>query len=200
MEPNNNPRRASRNLHNKPNNNKNYKNSRKKDNDSNNSISFSKHSNNYHSETEKLVEKNKYGKNNTIYYSNNTYKKEDSKSSHNKSDNSNIIIKIKVLLNLVLTTQKIDHSFNHSFVIDSYQLNIKKKEGLESKFDILNDNIKQFVYKVDTERIESKRQHRELINQLYKDRKELKYKHSQFMNEIKQDRALTKLSINQFMK
>ena len=41
-------------------------------------------------------------------------------------------------------------SFDHSFVIDSYQLNIKKKEGLESKFDILNDNIKQFVYKVDT--------------------------------------------------
>ena len=86
--------------------------------------------------------------------------------------------RIKVLLNLVLTTQKIDHSFNHSFVIDSYQLNIKKKEGLESKFDILNDNIKQFIYKVDTERIESKRQHRELINQLYKDRKELKHKHS----------------------
>ena len=66
MEPNNNPWKASRNLHNKPINNKNYKNSRKKDNNSNNSISFSKHSNNYHSETEKLGEKNKYGKNNSI--------------------------------------------------------------------------------------------------------------------------------------
>ena len=70
---------------------------------------------------------------------------------------------------------------SHSLQFEPKKLYSQNKGVLESKLDNLVDNINRFIYKIDMERIESKKQHAELIN------------------ELRSERALSKLYLNRFM-
>ena len=123
--------------------------------------------NNYkYKEDDKFKEVKNYGGNNYLYYSNNYSRKENSR------------------------TNKIIIYNNRSWQFEPNKLYSLQKEGLESKIDNLIDNINKYNYKIDMERIESKKQHANLINELRTDRALSEQNLNRFMNEMKKERNI----------
>jgi len=132
-----------------------------------------------------LEEINNYGGNNYIYHSNNCSRKKDSDSS-----NSTLIKYIYPRMN---NSSQINKIYNEEMNSRSWKFEPKKlysqnKGVLESKLDNLVDNINRFIYKIDKERIESKKHHAELINELRSERALSKLYLNRFMDEIKKER------------
>ena len=123
--------------------------------------------NNYkYKEDDKFKEVKNYGGNNYLYYSNNYSRKEDSE------------------INKIIIYN------NRSWQFEPNKLYSLQKEGLESKIDNLIDNINKYNYKIDMERIESKKQHANLINELRTDRALSEQNLNRFMNEMKKERNI----------
>ena len=87
-------------------------------------------------------------------------------------------------------TNKIIIYNNRSWQFEPKKLYGLQKEGLESKIDNLIDNINKYNYKIDMERIESKKQHANLINELRTDRALSEQNLNRFMNEMKKERNI----------
>jgi len=77
---------------------------------------------------------------------------------------------------------------SRSWQFEPKKLYDQNKGVLESKFDNLVDNINRFNYKIDRERIESKKQHVELINELRSEIALSKLYFNRFMDEMKKER------------
>ena len=103
--------------------------------------------------------------------------------------------------NIDSRTNKIIIYNNRSWQFEPNKLYSLQKEGLESKIDNLIDNINKYNYKIDMERIECKKQHANLINELRIDRAlseqnlnrfmvEMKKERNIFMNEMKKERNI----------
>ena len=130
--------------------------------------------NNYkYKEDDKFKEVKNYGGNNYLYYSNNYSRKENYKMNNIDSRTNKIII-----------------YNNRSWQFEPNKLYSLQKEGLESKIDNLIDNINKYNYKIDMERIESKKQHANLINELRTDRALSEQNLNHFMNEMKKERNI----------
>ena len=132
-----------------------------------------------------MEEINNYGGNNYIYHSNNFSRKKDSDSS-----SSTLIKYIYPQMNNSSQINKIyDEEMNsRSWQFEPKKLYIQNKGVLESKLDNWVDNINRFIYKIDKERIEYKKQHVELINELRSEIALSKLYFNRFMDEMKKER------------
>ena len=134
-----------------------------------------------------MEEINNYGGNNYIYHSNNCSQKKD-------SDSSSFTL-IKYIYPQMNNSSKINKIYDEEMNCCSWQFEPKilygqQKGVLESKLDNLVDNINRFIYKIDMQRIESKKQHANLINELRADRALSEQNLNRFMVEMKKERNI----------
>ena len=149
-----------------------------------NNKSFSINKINYrYNEDDKLEEVNNYGGNNYVFYSNNCSRKGDNKSS--SSRNTKYIYQI---MDNSSKKNRLNNIINRSWQFEPNKLYGQQKGGLESKIENLINNISKLTNKIDIERIESKKQIADLINELRAERELSKINLNRFMDEMKKER------------